>query len=149
MKIFIYTAAVLFCTTISQGDRCKINVPVTSSTLKCEDKVYHRDHYALDAVNSCGEGKNGTEVTIQHLDCIFEKIGYIVNGFLIPAKLLRGNTRNFPDHYMELTNGTKQCELENSKTSDEKNPYKHVECRMNVFKTVCKHETCDWINTLD
>ncbi|CAG7826615.1 unnamed protein product, partial [Allacma fusca] len=37
----------------------------------------------------------------------------------------------------------------NTKESDEKDQFKHVECRLKVFRDVCKHETCDWLNSFD
>ncbi|CAG7821100.1 unnamed protein product [Allacma fusca] len=79
MKIFIYTAAVLIGVTIAEDDRCRFNVPVTSSVLKCGDGIYHRDQKVMDAINFCGIGRNGTKISNQDIYCIFEKIGYIEN----------------------------------------------------------------------
>ncbi|CAG7719347.1 unnamed protein product [Allacma fusca] len=64
MNMFIYIAAILFTVSIAQGDRCRFNLPVTASNIKCEDQVYHRTPSAIAAVNACGEGKNGSEITI-------------------------------------------------------------------------------------
>ncbi|CAG7718555.1 unnamed protein product [Allacma fusca] len=149
MRVIIYTAAVLFCATISQGDRCRFVYPVITSTIKCEDKVYHRDNKTIAAVNSCAQGKNGNEITIKDTNCIFNKLGFLKNGKLNRRALGISNRKFFPAHHAALTNGTAKCAAENSKESDEKDPFKHVECRLKVFRDVCKHETCDWLNTLD
>ncbi|CAG7822340.1 unnamed protein product [Allacma fusca] len=149
MKMFIYIAAILFTVSIAEGDRCRFNLPVTSSNIKCENQVYHRTPSAIAAVNACGEGKNGSEITIADTDCIFERLGYIYDGKLQPHILLAVNKINFPHHYEALTKGTTACAAANTKETDDVDPFKHVECRLRVFKEVCKHETCDWMNTFD
>ncbi|CAG7726083.1 unnamed protein product [Allacma fusca] len=145
----IFPAVVLFCVTIAQGDKCLFNVPVTESVLKCGKDVYRTDFDYVKAVNSCGQNRNGTEITDQDIRCILEKSLYIKDGEVVLGVMAGSIKGIFPAHWTKLMSSVFQCALESLKTLDQTDKFKHVNCRIKAYKDVCGYKTCDWINTLD
>ncbi|CAG7675721.1 unnamed protein product [Allacma fusca] len=148
MKVFILTAALVICETIAQGDRCLFNIPVNSSTIVCGPFEYHRDQRAMDAVNFCGKEKNGTEITNRDVNCIFERLGYIVNGALRRDNMLAAYIKTFPFHFGDLCAETCTCVTVTQEVA-QGNGTSQVECLSGAFSRICGHKTCDSINTLD
>ncbi|CAG7821773.1 unnamed protein product, partial [Allacma fusca] len=132
---------VLFCVTIAKGDKCLFNVPVTRSVLKCGTNVYSTDSIHVNAVNSCGQHTNGTEITDRDIRCILEKLEYIIDGKVVISKMGSGIKAIFPDHWTRLMPAVWQCALESLKKSDQVDTFEHVNCRIKAYKDVCGYST--------
>ncbi|CAG7716084.1 unnamed protein product [Allacma fusca] len=150
MKFFIQSVAVLICAMVAQGDICRFNVPVTSSDLKCDYFVYHADQKTKDAVNHCGEGRNGTEITTIDYFCIFDKLGYRDEDMVNMDKLSAGYKENFRFHAEMLIRLAEGCwnVLVDTGSSLLGDP-EFFSCLLRTFSKHCGHNTCDWINTFD
>ncbi|CAG7715725.1 unnamed protein product [Allacma fusca] len=149
MKILFWAALALFSVTATHGGNCKIKGPVTASSLKCGDQVYHRNPEVIAAHNACIEGKIGKEICMGYIDCVFEKTGVTKNGETVPEVLLDHAKRDYPGHYAALLKGMDACAKANTKESDLKDPYKHVDCLRQEWEDICKSKTCDFLNNED
>ncbi|CAG7727496.1 unnamed protein product [Allacma fusca] len=147
MKIPIYIAVVLFCVTIVQG-HCRFKVPVTSRFLRCGGLIVQRDQSAVNATNFCGEGKNGAEITNKDVTCIFDKLGYSINGHILVGKLLDEFSKIFGAYGVSLFQKTMEC-FPNSDNDDDKDPLSRITCLTKAYVLACGYITCDWINTVD
>ncbi|CAG7833028.1 unnamed protein product [Allacma fusca] len=104
---------------------------------------------SLKDINVYSMFLNGTEITDQDVRCILEKLKYIKGGKVAPNVIIDSIQEIFPGHWGTLTSSVFQCAQESLKKSDQTDKFKHVNCRMNAYKDVCGHKTCDWINSFD
>ncbi|CAG7715723.1 unnamed protein product [Allacma fusca] len=145
MRILVLTALVVYSITITQAEVCRLKIPVTSSNLKCGDQIYHRDDTAIKAINECGAGKDGVEICLPLIKCVFEKIGMSKNSVLLKDKVAEASQKAFPHHHEAITKGLIAC----SDAYRAEDPHKTRNCLLKMYEDVCGHKTCDWFNTLD
>ncbi|CAG7831786.1 unnamed protein product [Allacma fusca] len=146
MKLFIPFILTLFCASVAYGGNCPLNVPITSSNLKCGDQVYHMFNKSMTAFNKCTDGKNGAELTLTDIICTFDNMDLIDGTSSDKAALVEKFKRAFYQHYKALSKATGVCykALKNEAT-----PEDTVDCALQAYEKVCGHKTCDWFNTVD